>query len=139
MRPIKFLGWAIASCVLVGTLASLSAIANPPNQSDITGTHIWNNTVPQLGGETSSIDPQVLARASELASEIDSAKADYEAAERAAAEEPRRFARRQSRAECVNPYAERLNRLVEEARVFLDSIDEEQANILRGGPESRPW
>jgi len=70
-----------------------SAFANPPNQSDVTGTNVFNNVAPGfLGDYGEFLDPATLAEAERLSQDLDEAYRLCQASAEAAEDQPRRFA-----------------------------------------------
>jgi len=126
----KWIGWLIGTSLVSSGLSTLPASAVPPNQSDITGTNIWNNTAPifENGGELS---PEILNNARRLSQELEDASAGCCNAS-APVVEPRRFAR------SLGPDCQRLDSLVEETRVFLDDVNRSQAQQVRAN-RNRTW
>lgn len=140
MGRIKSISWVIGISIIVGATGSAPATAIPPNQSDITGTNVWNNTVPQFNGGTTGLDPEILSKATQLAEQLEQVNADFNAAEARASQRTRRFGRRgRENMACVNPQADRLNRLMLESKTFLNGLDRAQAEILKNSPAFRTW
>ncbi|HEY9796254.1 MAG TPA: hypothetical protein V6D30_11495 [Leptolyngbyaceae cyanobacterium] len=133
----KWIGWLIGTSLVSSGLSTLPASAVPPNQSDITGTNIWNNTAPifENGGELS---PEILNNARRLSQELEDASAGC--CNASAPVEPRRFARRPGNPNevCLSPDCQRLDSLVEETRVFLDDVNRSQAQQVRAN-RNRTW
>ncbi len=132
MRAMKWLGW-VAGLSLAGyAIAADRAIAQlPPNQSDITGTNIFDNPIIIIQpGE--GLDPDILDTARRLADEIDDAYLAC-ACDNSATTGPRRFARGPGdpNAVCANPACDRLEQLLEEANVFLKNLDAVHARYIK--------
>jgi hypothetical protein len=99
-------------------------------QSDLQGTNIWNILIILIdrGG---GIDPEIISTARRLADEIEDA---YLACScNNTPPDRRRFARGPGdpNTVCVSPDCERLNRLLEEARTFLNRVDTVCAEYLK--------
>lgn len=153
------MGWIIGTSLIGGGLNLLPANAQTPNQSDITGTSIWNNTVPinqsditgtniwnnsvpifENGGRLS---PEILDNARQLAQELEDASNRCRNAIPPAAA-PRRFARGSANPNanpnevCIHPDCQRLNSLVEETRAFLSDVNRSQVEQQRAS-RNRTW
>lgn len=132
MNARKWTGLVIGLSLLGNGLVAVPALANPPNQSDITGTNIWNSPAPifEEGGE---LDPAILERAQRLDRELGEAAA--RCCNTATPRGPRRFARqpRDPNVACANPECERLDELVRETEVFLDEVDREVEAVRAAG------
>lgn len=137
MFRTKMIGWVLFTALLgSGWLAVPARAGNPAagNQSDITGTNIWNSVAPifKMDGKLS---PEILSTARRLAQELDEASARCGNA--SAPMGPRRFARRPSQvATC--PDCQRLNQLVEETRTFLAEVKRSQAQ-QQSASRNRIW
>lgn len=131
-----------------GTVAALVAggwgvpafSQTPPNQSDITGTNVFNSVAPDFFDEYGDrLDPETLAEAQRLSDRLDEAySACLESVDRAESQ-PRRFALGSgSSGTCTSAECEQFNSLLRETQQFLaqiqgTSFDVEQ--FLR----DRPW
>lgn len=113
----------------VGICTATSVGAQPPNQSDTSGTNVFNNTAPRFR-TPAGLDPELVNRASQISQELTDAQNAYNAAEQAAAQTVRRYAVRPTEP-CVNPVLDRLNRAVEQARTFLAGLDQNQLDQLK--------
>lgn len=131
------MSWLIGTSLVSSGLSTLPASAVPPNQSDITGTNVWNNTAPifENGGKLS---PEILNNARRLSQELEDASAGC--CNASIPVEPRRFARHPGNANqaCLSPDCQRFNSLVEETRVFLDDVNRSQAQQIRAN-RNRTW
>lgn len=133
-------GILYTSYFILFAFATAPAIAVPPNQSDNTGTNIWNNVVPIFRGG-GKLSPEIINTAKRLSKDLDDAYAACEASKAAAANAPRRFARGadNSQEPCISAECQRLNSLVEETKTFLSSLDSSQLQLLRASRVLRIW
>jgi hypothetical protein len=134
MLKTKWMALVIGTTLVGSGLLAIPANAVPPNQSDITGTNIWNSVAPifKMNGK---LAPEILSTARRLARELDEVSARCGNA--SAPMGPRRFARRpQQVAQC--PDCQRLDRLVGETRAFLDEVKRSQAQ-QRSASRNRMW
>lgn len=137
MHKWKWMGWIIGTSLVSSGLIALPANAMPPNQSDITGTNIWNNTAPifENGGKLS---PEILNNARRLAQEL------ADASDRCRNATPptgsRRFARGSGNPNqvCLSPDCQQLNSLVEQTRTFLSDVNRFQDDQRRES-SNRTW
>lgn len=136
MRRSKWIGLVIGTSLVGSGLSALPASAIP-NQSDITGTNIWNGTAPVFGGET-GLDPEIIDQARRLGRGLTEASERCENA--AAPTGPRRIARgpRNPSEVCISPECEQLNSLARESRVFLDDVNR-QVGQVRTNSGSQAW
>ncbi|HBB35313.1 MAG TPA: hypothetical protein DDZ80_11815 [Cyanobacteria bacterium UBA8803] len=122
-----------------GLIPSPASAGNPAagNQSDITGTNVWNNTAPIFDND-GQLNEDIRNNARRLAQELD------EAAEGCCNAPPstsaRRFARNPgvSNQACASPGCVKLNEVMQETEIFLDEVNRslaEQANANR----NRAW
>jgi hypothetical protein len=137
MLRTKWIGWVIFIALLSSGLLAVPASAGNPaagNQSDITGTNIWNSVAPifKMNGK---LDPEILGTARRLAQELDEVSA--RCGNTSVPMGPRRFAR-QPRQVALSPDCQRLNQLVEETRTFLAEVKRSQAQ-QRSASRSRIW
>lgn len=139
MHARKCSSWAIAITIVMGAITVAPAIAIPPNQSDTSGTNIFDNSTPYIPGGV-GIDPKILETAKRFSKEIDDAYAAC-AASNAAVRGPRRFARGpvNPKEVCLTAECARLNRLVEEAKIFLNGLDLDSAALIKLNPRYRIW
>ncbi len=138
MNRIKWFGLVISTSLISSGLMAIPGNAQPPNQSDITGTNIWNNTAP-IFDEGGELAPEILDQARRLDQALEEASDQcYNARESTTT--PRRFARNpgNSNQACTNPNCQELNRLVEETKVFLDDVNRTQAEQARASSD-RLW
>lgn len=131
------MSWLIGTSLVSSGLSILPAHAVPPNQSDITGTNVWNNTAP-IFENGSELSPEILNNARRLSQELEDASASC--CNASAPVEPRRFARRPGNTNeaCSSPDCQRLDNLVEETKVFLDDVNRSQAQQVRAN-RNRTW
>lgn len=134
MLRTKWMAVVIGISLVGSGLLSIPANAVPPNQSDITGTNIWNSVAPifKMNGK---LDPKILATARRLARELDEVSARCGNA--SAPMGPRRFARRPGKV-ALSPDCQQLDRLVAETRTFLDEVKRSQAQ-QRSATRNRMW
>lgn len=133
----KWLGWLISLSWVGSGLIAAPGKAQPPNQSDITGTNIWHNTAPIFDQE-GKLNPDILNQARSLDQALEqTADQCYNSVESAS---PRRFARnpRNSDQACSNPNCVELNRLVQESQAFLDDLEHGQQGQGKGNRD-RAW
>ena len=105
------------------------AQANPPNQSDITGTNIFNSIAPDF--ESYQLDAATRAEASRLSDALNQAYADCLASIDAVQQGPRRFALGVPSDElCISPECQAFQTLLQQTRAFLaeNGIDTEAIN-----------
>ena len=135
MKVRQWINWTLTTLVMGSGLMATSANAQPPNQSDITGTNIWNNTAP-IFDQDGTLDPAIVENARRLDQALE------EASERCCNAvqpvSPRRFAREPGNpnpacADCLE-----LNRLVEETERFLDEVNRIQGEGVNAS-RNRLW
>ncbi|HBE20270.1 MAG TPA: hypothetical protein DEG17_07935 [Cyanobacteria bacterium UBA11149] len=119
MNNKKWLNWAIGLSVVGSSAIAFPGNAIPPNQSDITGTNIWNNTAP-IFDESGEIDPEILAKARSLDRALENASASCN---QSLANQPRRFARQPG---SVNVSCQELKNLIQESQAFLEEVNQIQ-------------
>ncbi|MEQ9372991.1 MAG: hypothetical protein RIG63_28815 [Coleofasciculus chthonoplastes F3-SA18-01] len=135
MKVKQRIVWTITTLVMGTGLIATSTNAQPPNQSDITGTNIWNNTAP-IFDQDGELDPAILENARRLDQALeDAAEGCCDAVQ---PEAPRRFAREPGNpnpacADCLE-----LNRLVEETEIFLDEVNRTQGARVNAS-RNRLW
>lgn len=138
MHIRKLLGLVISTSLVSSGLIAVPVSAQPPNNSDITGTNVWNNTAPIFEGD-GKLDPEILNNARRLDQALE--RASEKCCNTAAPEPvgPRRYARNPGNNEvCVNPECQRLSGLVEETQVFLNDVNR-QVEEVRTNSASRTW
>lgn len=138
MQRRKWIGLVIGTSLVGSGLLTLSASAQQaPNQSDITGTNIWNNTAPifENGGKP---NPEILNNAQRLSQELE--EASSRCCNTPTPVNPRRFARSPGNPNdvCISPDCQKLNSLVEETKVFLDDVNRSQAERVSAN-RNRIW
>ncbi|MBD2014283.1 hypothetical protein H6F96_09890 [Microcoleus sp. FACHB-53] len=137
MRRTKWMSWVLFAALLGSGLFAVPASAGNPaagNQSDITGTNIWNSVSPifKMNGKLS---PEILGTARRLAQELD--ELSRRCGNASAPMGPRRFARRPSQvATC--PDCQRLDQLVQETRTFLADVKRSQSQ-QQSATRNRIW
>ncbi|MEQ8752837.1 MAG: hypothetical protein RID09_04860 [Coleofasciculus sp. G1-WW12-02] len=135
MKVRQWMGWTITTVLMGSGLIAMSANAQPPNQSDITGTNIWNNTAP-IFDQDGKLDPAILENARRLDQALE--EASERCCDAVAPVRPRRFAREPGNpnpacADCLE-----LNRLVEETEIFLDEVNRTQVEGVNAS-RNRLW
>lgn len=123
-----------------GAMLALPARAIPTNQSDTTGTNIWNNTVPVFGGD-STINPEISNTAIQISKDLETSYAACLDSKKVAAAAPRRFAigPNNSQEPCITQECEQLTSLVVKARAFLSGQGSTQVEQLRASRTLRVW
>lgn len=126
MDTKKWIAWVIGTSLVSSGLLTLPANAQPPNQSDITGTNIWNNTAPIFESE-GKLKPEILNNARRLSQELDNASDSCCNAPPPVG--PRRFARGPADPNevCISPGCQQLNSVVSETKEFLNEVNRSQA------------
>ncbi|MGB3491125.1 MAG: hypothetical protein WBA57_00245 [Elainellaceae cyanobacterium] len=133
MRNKARRGWRVGLTAM-GTVAvavlsvnmARPAAANPPNQSDITGTNVFNSVAPDFFDNFGDrLDPATLAEAERLSNRLDEAYQTCLNSAAAAESLPRRFARGAARpiAACTTPQCRQFEALLQETRQFLASVE----------------
>jgi hypothetical protein len=137
MHKWKWMSWVIGTSLVSSGLITLPANAIPPNQSDITGGNIWNNTAP-IFQSGSQFSPEILNNARRLDREL--TDASNRCLNAAAPTGPRRFARGPANPNevCISPDCQNLNSLVEETKVFLSEVNRSLVEQRRGS-SNRIW
>lgn len=146
MHKMRWLGWVI-SISLIGSAIAAAPINAQPNQSDTSGTNVWNNTAPRFrsGGRLSQ---EIIDTAQRLAQELADAKTACAASVEEASRLPRRFARIRPNSpppldpndpDCISPACLRLKRLEAEAKAFLSRLEKDQQDLIRAHPAFRIW
>jgi hypothetical protein len=109
------------------------------NQSDITGTNVFESYAPDFF-ELEGLDPDIAERAQELSQAIDQANQACRDSQAQTANLPRRFARGpgSANARCLSPECASLERLMQDARAFIAQVESQRAEIIRA-TEDRPW
>lgn len=114
--------WLSFTLLVSSGFLALPATAQVPNQSDLTGTNVWNNPVPVFRNN-GQLKPEILDNARRLDGEL------YNASNRCCnappPSSPRRFARgaRDPNEVCISPDCQELNSLVGETKVFLGEVN----------------
>ena len=129
MRNTRWLSWMVGVALVGGGLWAGSAQAQVNNQSDTSGTNVFNNTAPRFPSRP-GINPDTLATANRLSQELTEARNAYNTIEQEATRVPRRFARGPGE-ECVNPALSRLNEAIKASQDFLSGLDSTQLEQLR--------
>lgn len=124
--------------LLVGSgFVALPVTAQVPNQSDITGTNVWNNPVP-IFRNNGQLKPEILDNARRLDQEL--GNTSNRCCNAPLPTGPRRFARgpRDPNEVCISPDCEQLNSLVGETKVFLGDVNRLQSEQQRAS-SNRAW
>lgn len=116
---------------------ALPAVAQVPNQSDITGTNVWNNPVPLFRND-GQLKPEVLDNARSLDQQL--GNASNRCCNAPAPASPRRFVRgqRDPNEVCISPDCQQLNSLMDQTKIFLGDVNRlqgEQERVSR----NRAW
>ncbi len=137
MQKWTWMSWVIGTSLVGSGLIPLPAKAIPPNQSDITGGNIWNNTAP-IFQNGSQLSPEIINNARRLDRELTSVS--ERCLNAAAPTGPRRFARGSANPNevCISPDCQNLNSLVEETKVFLSEVNRSLVEQRRGS-SNRIW
>ncbi len=142
MRAIQWIHGVVTLIIFSGAIVATAPISaqTPGAQSDIQGGNVWNNTAPQFGTET-GLDPAIIDTARQISQQLDDAYAACTASLSAASTGPRRFALGPADNDeaCISPECQSLERLLQEARTFLSSLDPEQAEVIQFNPNYRIW
>jgi hypothetical protein len=128
MRSKRWASWIVGVALVGGSCFAGSAQAQINNQSDTSGTNVFNNTAPRF--PTPGLSPDTIATANRLAQELTNARNDYNTTEQEARRVPRRFARGPG-GDCVNPALSRLNEAIKASQDFLSGLDSTQLEQLR--------
>lgn len=122
MKTTVFWGVLIS----IASMMALPAQANPPNQSDITGTNIFNSVAPDF--DSYQLDEATRAEASRLSDALNRAYENcLDSVDRV---QPRRFALGSPPSDlCISPECETFRRLLQQTRVFLTENGIETENI----------
>lgn len=139
MNRSKWVGWVAigTSLVSTGLLSDPAHAGNRAagNQSDITGTNIWNNTAPIFRGN-GKLKPEILDQAQRLDRQLQ--EASENCCNVAVPTGPRRFARQPSNQVCESPNCVPLSNLVKETKDFLNDVNRMQAD-RRNASRNRTW
>lgn len=128
--------WILALLVSSGFMA-LPAVAQVPNQSDITGTNVWNNPVPLFRND-GQLKPEILDNARSLEQQL--GNASNRCCNTPAPASPRRFARgpRDPNEVCISPDCQQLNSLMDQTKIFLGEVNRLQGEQQRAS-RNRAW
>ncbi|MBD2121664.1 hypothetical protein [Trichocoleus sp. FACHB-262] len=131
MRSKRWASWIVGVALVGGSCFAGSAQAQVQinNQSDVSGTNVFNNTAPRFPSRP-GLNPDTLATANRLAQELTAARNAYNTTEQAVTRVPRRFARGPGE-ECVNPALSRLNEAIRASQEFLSGLDSTQVEQLK--------
>jgi hypothetical protein len=129
--------WLSLALFVSSALLALPATAQVTNQSDITGTNVWNNTVPVFRNN-GQLKPEILDNARRLDEQL--GDASNRCCNAPPPSGPRRFARgmRDPNEVCINPDCQQLNSLVGETKVFLGEVNRLQTEQQRAS-SNRAW
>ncbi len=129
----------LTGCVaLVGTVQP--SRANPPNQSDITGTNVTNSTGMNVE-PPAGLDQETFNTARELSRQLQEAEAECQASLSDVEDEPRRFALGSADEDekCTTAACHNLSRLLERVERFLARLDPEEVEKLKSLPDFQTW
>ncbi|MCU0565299.1 MAG: hypothetical protein MUF49_01720 [Oculatellaceae cyanobacterium Prado106] len=131
---------------LVGSTAPFWAIASaqaqdtPPNQSDNSGSTVVEPFIQTRDEENNFIDQEVLEAAERLSQDLGRARIACAESRVAAANLPRRFARGPvTEVICISRDCETLRVVTEQARTFLQSLNEAQREQIRQAQAFQLW
>lgn len=160
--PILNVG-ALATTLLIGLLGAMPALAEPLqiaqalDQSDVTGTNPGDIPAPIVegiidqnfptrrvpgsqDGSTGDVTATVVEESERLSAELRDAYADCMASRVAVTDIPRRFARGASSTDtCISVECTQLNELMQEARSFLEGLDNAQRAQIQQGSTLQLW
>ena len=138
MQRKQLMGWLIGTSLVGSGLIAVPASAQvAPNQSDITGTNIWNNTAPIFDGG-GRLDPEILENSRRLSRELEDASALC--CNASAPTGPRRIVRGAPDPNeiCIDPNCVRLNSLVDETKTFLEDVNRSREELVEAN-RNRIW
>jgi hypothetical protein len=139
MKSGQRFGYGVGLAIATSMALILPGVAQPANQSDITGTNVFNSPTDfyeQLGDR---LDPATLDEARRLSQDLDDAYAACQASVQEAANQPRRFAiGTPTNTSCVSPECQRYSQLVEQIRNFLLEIGLDAETVDQTVPQ-RVW
>ncbi|MBW4488042.1 MAG: hypothetical protein KME12_09650 [Trichocoleus desertorum ATA4-8-CV12] len=136
MRSKRWASWIVGVALVGGSCFAGSAHAQINNQSDTSGTNVFNNTAPRF--PTPGLSPDTLATATRLSQELTNARNAYTTTEQEATRVPRRFARGPG-GDCVNPALSRLNEAIRASEEFLSGLSSAQVEQLRRTSNLKIW
>ncbi len=138
MNNGRKVAWIFGLVMMSGLGWVAPAVANPPNQSTITGTNVFYSIAPDFFERYGSLDPAILEEAQRLANALDDAYARcIESAHDTY--QPRRFALGHDPHEiCSSCDCEELNALLLDAQSFLSEVYA-QVEELNRTISDRPW
>jgi hypothetical protein len=112
----------------------------PPNESDNSGTTVTEPSFETRDGNESFLDQDVLDAAERISRDLGKARIACADSKVAAANLPRRFARGPAtNAVCVSQECQTLRVVTQQARTFLQSLDEAQRDRLRQVQALQLW
>ncbi len=125
----------IFALLVTSGFMTLPAVAQVPNQSDITGTNVWNNPVPLFRND-GQLKPEILENARSLDQQL--GNASNRCCNTPAS--PRRFARgsRDPNEVCISPDCQQLNSLIDQTKIFLGDVNRLQGEQQRAS-RKRAW
>ncbi len=132
--PLWILGIVLATGISTAPAVHAQAA---PNQSDTSGTNVFNNTAPRFGPRPGA-NADLIRTATRLSQELTDAQNAYNQAEQAATQSVRRFARGPGQP-CVNPALARLNQAIQQAQTFVQQLDSQELQRLRATPGLKIW
>jgi hypothetical protein len=141
----KMMTQGMIMTLIVGGLVTLTPLGKalaqtPPNQSDNSGTTVTEPSVETRDGNENFIDQEVLDSAERISRELGKARIACADSKVAAANAPRRFARGPATHEvCVSQECLTLRVVTQQAREFLQSLNEVQRDRLRQVQALQLW
>jgi hypothetical protein len=147
----KVLALSVVAAIAVVGLQGSPATATPSypgssqplliaqNQSDVTGGNSGDLPAPIVPGEVPVIDQATVDVARQLADDLDDAYAKCLESREALRNAPRRFALGPEPEICITQECEYLNQVMEEARIFLNSLSTAEQEALRESYSLQLW
>lgn len=140
MRKKIAKGMTIAAVGGFTALMPLSQVWAQPNQSDNSGTTVVEPSIETRDGNESFLDQDVLDAAERISRDLGQARIACADSKVAAVNLPRRFARGPVTNEvCVSQECLTLRVVTQQAREFLQSLDEAQRDRLRQVQALQLW
>jgi hypothetical protein len=139
ISKLNVIGSCFALLALGGAIAAPAQAQNLSNQSDISGTNVFNTVSPDFFDQYREVlSPEDLTTAQELSSRLNDAYAAcLDSSNRATG--PRRFALGPApNVPCTTAECEALDSLLEQTRAFLARIGASTDGVTRV-LEDRPW
>jgi hypothetical protein len=141
----KMIAKGIMVALITSGLVSLMPLGRvmaqtPPNESDNSGTTVTEPSIETRDGNESFIDQEVLDAAERISRDLGKARIACADSKVAAANLPRRFARGPAtNVVCVSQECQTLRVVTQQARTFLQSLDEAQRDRLRQVQALQLW